>query len=68
MTYEANVKTEDELKQLYEGIRADMNELEIDFAEDRFEELKTLISDDSDYVAECAAELKTHLQGIKESL
>lgn len=66
MTYEANVKTEDELAQLYEGIRADMTVQEVEFAESRFEELKSLITVNSEYVAECAAELRTHLTAIKE--
>lgn len=68
MTYEENVKTEDELAQLYEGIRAEMTVQEVAFAVDRFEELKTLISTESVYVGECATELRTHLVAIKESL
>lgn len=68
MTYEANVKTEDELAQLYEGIRAEMTIQEVAFAEDRFEELKTLINVESDYVGECATELRSHLTAIKESI
>lgn len=66
MTYEANVKTEDELAQLYEGIRADMTIQEVEFAESRFEELKSLITVDSEFVGECAEELRTHLTAIKE--
>lgn len=68
MTYEANTKTEDQLAQLYEGLRADMTVQEVEFAENRFGELKSLIDLDSDYVAECAAELRTHLEAIQTSI
>lgn len=68
MNYEENVKTEDTLHQLYEGIRAEMTIQEVEFADNRFEELKTLISDDSEYVGECVTELRTHLEAIKAAI
>ena len=68
MTYEANVKIETELRDLYEGIRAEMLESEKDFADDRFGELKHLIDGNSEFVAECVTELREHLTAIKDSI